>query len=958
MAERKKPNIQPFNQIPQHGTNLRSGKPTPRRSEGWEARSAQSAYDKRVKIRQFSLNRIADKYPKFGSRSLPAHAKKAEIIHTVENNKASATAGETGSGKSTQISQYLYEAGYRVYHIVPRKNIADNLHSRISYEMSAHIDNADEVVGLIHGDYTQVHSNNKITIMTANTFLIMEKEIREKHGDEKVAVICDETHESDLYVDMGVGVAAWAASQQENWRVHAVSATQNQEAIDRAFAKLNKKGSTPTVHIEGRPFDVSIDECPDKFAHELYADIGEDHKVSMIFTSGKAEIQHIIQQTQMELDIRKPGSSAEVEFRVLHGDLNRTERSHTVNDPVPEGKRVVIVSTNAGTSGITVPGNTLVISDGTVNRSELDRDTASGLVRRYVSRDGLIQQFGRASRDVGGGAAYLVRPTVIHEDSMRARGVEFEESMPYVPMDERERFSKPEIYDSLLGQVALTEAASGRPFYVINEFLPNPVEGSGIISAQDSLYRMGAMRASTEAEVASNGELYTITRIGKKMSAFAIRPELSRGLVEASQPGKTMNHMARVACIAAALDAGGLQDFSKDADTRWENLLRATTDNDWIAQLDLMQSLPGLGDKIVDEDFVKEHDLSPRRVERAMDVASKIFKAFDIISPEIINNIRSNLVEEHEAISDLMAGMGDYVYERVGKKYKRTMYSNIHGNAGSTKRYVSDRSVTSQNAHKLVAGWPRYFVQSKSGKKQDIVELIVPASQSEVERYARLHDTFEKKTSGKVRINNGVAQQEYLPMFGTLQIGESEYGAPHTTMSLEVQDAVVEHVLSNPGAAQKELRHVASVLESFVKSIPAEYLENYKSQDSGPFLTNSDINLEIRRLAKEHIYPHEVEQGLGAFIRKNSYHISKYFDDEAYAHLLELSPKEVTLSDGSLARVHYNSPHTPYVTLRGNDAKYSDVLKSSDMMLPDGRTIFVKTQDSVGQPVFLNVSHI
>ena len=465
---------------------------------------------------------------------------------------------------------------------------------------------------------------------------------------------------------------------------------------------------------------------------------------------------------------------------------------------------------------------------------------------------------------------------------------------------------------------------------------------------------MGAMTPAGENE----DDLFMISDIGRKMNPFPVRPELSRGLVEAMGPGRSLKHMARVACMAAALDAGGLQSYSKDAGTEWEQLLRDTTKDDWIAQLDLMQALPGLGEKnAIDEGFIVRHDLNYQQVDRAMHVVRKIMQVLDIANPESIRDIRSNQREEQAAIADLMAGMGDNVYRKMGTKYRRTMYSNIHGGPGATQRFVSDRSLTPQSEFQYVAAWPRYFIQSKSGTKKDIIELTTPVNVEDVARYARTHDTFERKTYGGVRIDGGSAKQEYVPMFGSIQIGAPELGMPENVVPPEVRDVVINHVLNNQGNAQAELRHVASILEWLEKAVSREVLNQYKSADAPEFLTNEMITRKIEELAETTVEFHKIDQALGAFLRHGSYHISRYFDDESYKYLMSLAPEEVELSNGNYAKLQYLSPFMPYVTIpQGKNAH--QILKNSNMKLPDGRDILVKTFDGSDQPVYLRIDEL
>src|SRR5690606_27097677 len=115
------------------------------------------------------------------------------------------------------------------------------------------------------------------------------------------------------------------------------------------------------------------------------------------------------------------GSSEKVVFRILHSQLSKVELSH-LNDPVPEGHRLVIVATPAGMSGITIEGLTLVITDGTINRQELDDENYGGLVRHYLSKAEIIQQIGRAGRDVAGGIGIVAKPTMVIEDMLRKKG--------------------------------------------------------------------------------------------------------------------------------------------------------------------------------------------------------------------------------------------------------------------------------------------------------------------------------------------------------------------------------------------------------------------------------------------------------------------------------------------------------------------------------------------------------
>ena len=84
---------------------------------------------------------------------------------------------------------------------------------------------------------------------------------------------------------------------------------------------------------------------------------------------------------------------------------------------------MVIVATPAGMSGITIPGLTLVITDGTINRPELDRNNVSGIKPDYLSQAEIVQEAGRAGRDISGGIAVVANQcqlvTIVNEHVMR-----------------------------------------------------------------------------------------------------------------------------------------------------------------------------------------------------------------------------------------------------------------------------------------------------------------------------------------------------------------------------------------------------------------------------------------------------------------------------------------------------------------------------------------------------------
>lgn len=944
----------PFNKQPRHGSDQRGVRTVPAFD-----RLHQSARDKRD-LRELIQRRFEAQRRELygiGNRELPAYKHKSEIVDVVENYKASILGGETGSGKSTQVPQFLYEAGYdKIYVMVPRRVIADGLYDRLREEMAAHIpeDQLDNSIGVMHGERNDTHSDNRIVIMTPNTFVRAGNDIEAEYADKKVAVIADEMHEANVYTEIAAGVGLKAVEQHDSWRFIAMSATQNEAVLQRPLSQVNR-GIVPSVHIEGRPFDLEWEENPDDFVWDVYARECADVEKTMIFTSGKAEIDHVIEQTRTTLEAQEKGSSERVIFRKLHGELTEREISH-INDPIPDGYRLVIVSSPAGMSGITIPGVTRVISDGTINRSELDEDDVSGLRRHYLSKAGIVQQFGRAGRDVAGGRGYLARPTMIEEDKIRAKGntVE-EEAMPYRVFEEREAFEPPEIYSANLSEIVLSVANLGLRFADINAYLPHKVAQSEIIKAEENLLRLGALDAEGK-----------ITDIGREMSKFPIRPELSRGLVEAMRCKRPLLHMARLALIASAVGAGGVQDYRHSERPMWKRLLRQTTNDDMIAQLDILTTpIDGrddartLADADLDYDaagFIQGNDLSYKKLKQAQKVSRKILRSFDIRPENIVHGMASP-DEEMLLRDDIATGMLDFVYERQGDgpdRYGKTHYKNIHASGEESKtRVLSGRSIT-QPAPKLLVGFPRWFMtrNRKGDVKHEVVEQTMPVSSEVIARHA-LAARLTRTVNSGARIEGDRVVERAQRMFGTIKIGEpvsTDERSP--VISEAAQRVMVERVLSQQGNGQRALREIANELATYRQSISPAALSKFFRDDAPELITDESIEKLICLYAERTTSVSHVDQLIRDHMYSKNIGIDRYFTPANREYLQQCAIQEVVLSNGDALKVQYrqDASRTPYVTLPSRMLDKTGKLKNmsirGELSLPDGREILIKRGDA------------
>lgn len=867
-----------------------------------------------------------------GNKDLPAYKHKDEIIQTLEKYRAIILGGETGSGKSTQVPQFLYEAGYdKIFVLVPRRVIADGLGERIREEMISQLgDEVENTVGIIHGERVETHHDNRIVVMTPDTFNGMERDINDLYKDKKVAIMSDEIHEANLFTEIATGVAAMSVQENEKWRLIAASATHNAETLVAPFSRINQTSEVPVVTIEGRPFDIELREAPDKTPMQVYATLEEQPARSMIFTSGKKEIQYIIDETRTELEKHETGSSNNVIFRKLHGELTEVELSH-INDPVPEGYRLVIVSSPAGMSGITISGVTHVITDGTINRAELDDDGIGGLRRHYLSRAGITQQIGRAGRDVSGGVGILAKPITIEEDMLRRRNQEVQvPHMPFRSFDDTERMphEPAEIYHSNLGRVVLRVAGLQRHFADINAYIPHRVAQSAILGAEESLIRLGALDEDDK-----------ITPTGALMNRFSLSPELSRGIAEAHRRSRSIQHLAHTALIAAAVEQGGLQDFSS-ASSEWRKHLRPTTKDDFIAQLDLtmaiMNETEGAGEES-EQLFFYDNDLHPKKIERARKAARKILRTLKI---DVRNLDLLPPRPEEEALlrSDFTAGMLDLIYEQTSYRQKKTFFRNIHGDVDSKERYVT-RSVAKPGQGAVVAGFPRWFEKrTKTGGVQhhDVIEQILPVDTSEIARYAEENGILTSRFI-QPRLDGDMAVEQEQRMFGSIDVGAPLTSARREQIPEATQRLIVRSVLERHGEAQTALRAIINELAQYRKTIPAADLALYRQQYAPEDITVHSVEHLVRGFAEETRSLSQIDRRIAQYMYSKGISINRYYDDTARAEMQNRSPELLEIA-GKETRIFYENGQ-PYVTHLTREQRG---MVGDGVFLLDGREVLIQ----------------
>ncbi|KAK2537564.1 Dhx33 [Columba guinea] len=382
--------------------------------------------------------------------------------------------GETGSGKTTQLPQYLYEAGIGRQGIIavtqPRRVAAISLATRVSDEKKTEL---GKLVG-----YT-VRFDDLTSDETRIKFLTDGMLLREAIGDPMLrkysVVILDEAHERTIHTDVLFGVVKAAQKKRKELgklplKVIVMSATMDVDQFSQYFNRA------PVLYLEGRqhPIQIFYTKQPQSdYLHAALVSVFQIHQEApasqdiLVFLTGQEEIEAM---TKTCRDIAKhlPDGCPQMVVMPLYASLPYSQQLR-VFQAAPKGCRKVILSTNIAETSITIPGIKYVIDTGMVKAKK------------------------------------------------------------YSPEDEFEKFDKmtiPEIQRCNLASVMLQLLALKVPNVLNFDFMSKP-SPDAIQAAIDQLDLLGA--------VERKGDQLVLTPLGKKMAAFPLEPKFSKTILMSSK---------------------------------------------------------------------------------------------------------------------------------------------------------------------------------------------------------------------------------------------------------------------------------------------------------------------------------------------------------------------------------------------------------------------------------------
>eukprot|EP00823_Brevimastigomonas_motovehiculus_P003007 TRINITY_DN1808_c0_g2_i3.p1 TRINITY_DN1808_c0_g2~~TRINITY_DN1808_c0_g2_i3.p1 ORF type:complete len:510 (-),score=111.31 TRINITY_DN1808_c0_g2_i3:50-1579(-) len=361
--------------------------------------------------------------------SLPIYQKRRQFLYAIEKYRTVIVVGHTGSGKTTQIPQYLHEAGWTTANRAiactqPRRVAASTIAARVAEEMNCRL--GEEVGYSVRFDDCSDPSRTKIKYLTDG--MLLRETMHDPLLSQYAVVMLDEAHERSLNTDILIGLLKKIQKKRKDLRLVVSSATLD-ACLFKAFFEENKttdekKDTAVILSVEGRqyPVDVLYSKYPVRDYLQATVDtISHIHKSMpsgdiLAFLTGKEEIDRVVSKVS-ELSDR-------IVALPLYSGLPPEQQLQVFEPTSSSSIRKVIIATNVAEASITLEGIVYVIDAGFSKLKSYDPRTGMGqLIVTPVSQASANQRAGRAGRVRAGKcyrlyteeAYYSLRPQTVPE---------------------------------------------------------------------------------------------------------------------------------------------------------------------------------------------------------------------------------------------------------------------------------------------------------------------------------------------------------------------------------------------------------------------------------------------------------------------------------------------------------------------------------------------------------------
>eukprot|EP00261_Vitis_vinifera_P036203 XP_019077446.1 PREDICTED: probable pre-mRNA-splicing factor ATP-dependent RNA helicase DEAH4 isoform X3 [Vitis vinifera] len=526
---------------------------------------------------------------------LPILQFEEKIIDIVEQNSVVVIIGETGSGKSTQLSQILYRRGYtnsgNVAVTQPRRVAAVSVARRVAQELGVQL---GEEVGYAIRFEDRTSERTRIKYLTDG--VLLRESLSNPDLSQYSVIILDEAHERSLNTDILLGLMKRLVKMRaSNLKVLITSATLDGSKVSRFFSNC------PILTVPGKLFPVEIlysAELPKSYIESslktaIDIHVREPEGDVLIFMTGQDDIEKLVVKLEERVRSLEEGSCMDAIILPLHGSLP-PELQVRVFSPPPPNCRRFIVATNIAETSLTVDGVVYVIDSGYVKQRQYNPLTGMySLDVVQISKVQANQRAGRAGRTRPGKCYRLYPSMVYHDDFLDVTVPEIQRS-------------------SLAGSVLYLKSLDLPDIDILKfDFLDSPSSES----LQDALRQLYLIDAIDE-----NG---SITSVGRTMAELPLESSLSRMLMEANECGCLSQALTVAAMLSAETTL--LPGRSKSTEKKRKHTPTDLPDGSgWGDHIQLLQIFEQWDQTDYDPNWCKDHGLQVRGMMFVKDVRKQL----------------------------------------------------------------------------------------------------------------------------------------------------------------------------------------------------------------------------------------------------------------------------------------------------------------------------------------------
>ncbi|WVR08169.1 hypothetical protein IAU60_005215 [Kwoniella sp. DSM 27419] len=565
---------------------------------------------------------------------LPAFAVREELMGMIRDHQVLIVIGETGSGKTTQLGQFLYEDGYCANGIIgctqPRRVAAMSVAKRVSEEMQCGL---GETVGYAIRFEDCTSKDTKIKFMTDG--VLLRESLNEGDLDRYSVLILDEAHERSLSTDILMGLLRKILTRRRDLKLIVTSATMNADKFSKFF------GNAATYTIPGRTFPVEIfhskSPCEDyvdsAIKQVLQIHLSNPQGDILVFMTGQEDITatcQVIEERLEQLDDPPPLLVLPI-YSQMPADLQAK-----IFLPTPDGRRKVVVATNIAETSLTLDGILYVVDAGYSKLKVYNPKVGMDALQiTPISQANAGQRTGRAGR-TGAGFCYRLYTETAYLNELFANNI-------------------PEIQRTNLANTVLLLKTLGVKNLLEFDFMDPPPQ-ENILNSMYQLWVLGAL-----------DNVGDLTPAGKKMSDFPMEPSLAKMLIVATEYKCSSEMLTIVSMLSVPSVFYRPPQRAEESDAAREKFFVPESDHLTLLHVYTQWKSNGYSDA-----WCMKHFLHPKLMRKAREVRGQLEDIMQQQKMEILSVgtdwdiVRKCITAGYFHQAARVKGIGEYMNVRTG----------------------------------------------------------------------------------------------------------------------------------------------------------------------------------------------------------------------------------------------------------------------------------------------------